>query len=72
MNTINQKENVKYPLFGVMWRFSAIILVPLLIAIYFTYMPVKWLFTGVFGFTKSADKKAYEHIFYLWIKKTGL
>lgn len=73
MNTDSKKTETKQcNLYGVIWRLSAILLVPLLILIYVIYMPIKWLIVGEFGFTKGTDKKKYEHLIYLWIKKTGL
>ena len=71
----NDSKNIETKqcnLYGVIWRLSAIVLVPLLVLLYIIYMPIKWLITGKFGFTKGTDKKKYEHLIWLWIKKIGL
>ena len=65
-------ETKQCNLYGVIWRLSAIVLVPLLVLLYIIYMPIKWLITGKFGFTKGTDKNKYEHLIWLWIKKIGL
>ena len=72
MSKENKKTNSNATIYSVVWRLSAIVLVPILILIYITYMPVKWLIVGKFGFTKGTDKKWRDHLVWRWVKKSGL
>ena len=72
MNTKNKETKKQFAIHGVMWRFSLILLIPIMILLYVTYMPVKWLFTGKFRFSQGINAKWYEVMIHKWLLKVGL
>ena len=63
----NKNKNKPYTISGVMWRFSSVIFIPIVIIMAVTYMPVQWLITGRY-FLKE---KGWTNWLYRWGKKIG-
>lgn len=65
-----QTENKSCTIHGVMWRFSSIILIPIVFFVLLVIRPIKWLFTG--HYYPQNLQKVKKTLLYKWILKTGL
>ena len=71
MNKSNeQAENKLCTIHGVMWRFSSVILIPIVFFVLLIIRPIKWLFTG--HYYPQNSQKVKKTWLYKWILKTGL
>ena len=64
------KQDKPYTISGVMWRFSFVILIPIVFFVLLVIRPIKWLLTG--HYYPQDPQKVKKTLLYKWILKTGL
>ena len=62
-----KNKNKPYTISGVMWRFSSVIFLPIVLIMAVTYMPMQWLITGRY----FLNEKGWTNWLYKWGKKIG-
>ncbi len=65
--TINQKDKEQLALYRIMWRFSAIIFLPMSLIIAIAYLPLQWIVTGKY----YLNPKGWTNFMYKWGLKCG-
>ena len=65
-----KNKNQAYTISGVMWRFSSVILIPIIFFVLLVIRPIKWLITG--HYYPQDPQKVRKTWLYKWILKTGL
>ena len=67
---LNEVENSALNIADVMWRFSSVILIPIVFFVLLVIRPIKWLITG--HYYPQDPQKVKKTWLYKWILKTGL